>query len=230
MRERERERERERLFSIYICLGFRIRFHSRPAVASILAPFSSPQNDIYKGRKKDIPLTLSLTTQRSRDSGDAVNPGNNLYVTGLSTRVTDSELEKYFNTEGKVLECHLVMDPRTRESRGFGFVTMETVEDADRCVKYLNRSVLEGRLITVQKAKRKRGRTPTPGRYHGVRENTGRGRRRSPSYSPRRKDRERSRSRGRRERSRSPYGRRDEYLANKRRRERSLSDDNDVRR
>ena len=58
----------------------------------------------------------------------------------------------------------------------------------------------------------------------------GRGRRRSPSYSPRRKDRERSRSRGRRERSRSPYGRRDEYLANKRRRERSLSDDNDVRR
>ena len=43
------------------------------------------------------------------------------------------------------------MDPRTRESRGFGFVTMETVEDADRCVKYLNRSVLEGRLITVQK-------------------------------------------------------------------------------
>lgn len=43
------------------------------------------------------------------------------------------------------------MDPRTRESRGFGFVTMETVEGADRCIKYLNRSVLEGRLITVEK-------------------------------------------------------------------------------
>lgn len=28
---------------------------------------------------------------------------------------------------------------------------METVEDADRCIKYLNRSVLEGRLITVEK-------------------------------------------------------------------------------
>ena len=42
-------------------------------------------------------------------------------------------------------------DPRTRESRGFAFVTMETVEDANRCVKYLNRSVLEGRVITVEK-------------------------------------------------------------------------------
>lgn len=46
---------------------------------------------------------------------------------------------------------HLVVDPWTRESRGFGFVTMETVKEADRCVKYLNRSVLEGRVITVEK-------------------------------------------------------------------------------
>lgn len=50
-----------------------------------------------------------------------------------------------------MLECNLVTDPRTRESRGFAFVTMETVEAADRCIKYLNRSVLEGRLITVEK-------------------------------------------------------------------------------
>jgi len=30
------------------------------------------------------------------------NPGNNLYVTGLSTRVTVSDLEKFFSKEGKV--------------------------------------------------------------------------------------------------------------------------------
>jgi len=50
-----------------------------------------------------------------------------------------------------VVDVHLVVDPWTRESRGFGFVTMDTLEDADRCVKYLNRSVLEGRVITVEK-------------------------------------------------------------------------------
>lgn len=44
-----------------------------------------------------------------------------------------------------------MVDPRTRESRGFGFVTMDNAEDADRCVKYLNRSTLEGRIITVEK-------------------------------------------------------------------------------
>lgn len=47
--------------------------------------------------------------------------------------------------------CRLVVEPRTRISRGFAFVTMDTNEDAERCVKYLNQSVLEGRYITVEK-------------------------------------------------------------------------------
>ncbi|KAL6907515.1 hypothetical protein ACP4OV_002554 [Aristida adscensionis] len=142
---------------------------------------------------------------RSADSSDSENPGNNLYVTGLSVRVTDRDLEKHFSTEGEVIDASIVLDPLTRESRGFGFVTMSTVKEADRCIKYLDRSVLEGRVITVEKnfadsnrvdagsssasnsynlttkqchlnqrvAKRKRGRTPTPGRYLGTKSSRG---------------------------------------------------------
>jgi hypothetical protein len=69
-------------------------------------------------------------------------------VTGLSTRVTEDDLEKFFNKEGKVKNCHVVLDPRTKESRGFAFVTLDTVEDARRCIKYLHRTVLAGRLVT----------------------------------------------------------------------------------
>ncbi|GMI70359.1 hypothetical protein HRI_000705200 [Hibiscus trionum] len=58
-------------------------------------------------------------------------------------------------------------------------------------------------------AKRSRGRTPTPGRYQGLRDRRGQGHRRSRSYSPRRNDRNHhSRGRQGRLRSRSPYGRR----------------------
>lgn len=35
-------------------------------------------------------------------SSDVENPGNNLYVTGLSPRITKRELEKHFASEGKV--------------------------------------------------------------------------------------------------------------------------------
>ncbi|OVA13978.1 RNA recognition motif domain [Macleaya cordata] len=183
---------------------------SREGRSTSRSPSRSP---VGVRRSRSLSRSRGRSRSRSRDSVDVGNPGNNLYVTGLSTRVSQSDLEKHFSSEGKILECHLVTDPRTRESRGFAFIMMETVEDADRCIKYLNRSVLEGRLITVEKAKRKRGRTPTPGRYHGVKDKRGGGRQRSRSYSPRRRPyRDGPYMRNHRGRSppRSPYGRRGE--------------------
>ncbi|KQK22428.1 serine/arginine-rich splicing factor SR45a [Brachypodium distachyon] len=153
---------------------------------------------------------------RSLDSSDVDNPGNNLFVTGLSSRLTDRDLEKHFSTEGEVIDASIVLDPWTRESRGFGFVTMATLKEADRCIKYLDRSVLEGRVITVEKAKRRRGRNPTPGRYLGTK--SSRGRRYSLSRSPVRRDRYRSRYSPERERSFSPYSRGRSYSRRDRRR------------
>jgi RNA recognition motif-containing protein len=51
----------------------------------------------------------------------------------------------------QVIDASIVLDPWTRESRGFGFVTMATLKEAERCIKYLDSSVLEGRVITVEK-------------------------------------------------------------------------------
>lgn len=51
----------------------------------------------------------------------------------------------------QVVGCHVVLEPHTRVSRGFAFVSMDTVEEAERCIKYLNGSVMEGRNITVEK-------------------------------------------------------------------------------
>lgn len=42
-------------------------------------------------------------------------------------------------------------DPHSRESRGFGFVTMESVEEADAAVAGLNGTEIHGKTITVEK-------------------------------------------------------------------------------
>lgn len=42
-------------------------------------------------------------------------------------------------------------DPHTRESRGFGFVTMETAEEADAAVTALNATELMGKAMNVEK-------------------------------------------------------------------------------
>lgn len=58
-------------------------------------------------------------------------------------------------------------DPHTRESRGFGFVKMVTAEEADAAKEALQGEVYEGRTLSIEKARRSRPRTPTPGKYFG---------------------------------------------------------------
>jgi transformer-2 protein len=42
-------------------------------------------------------------------------------------------------------------DPHTRDSRGFGFVTMETSEEADAAITALNTTDLMGKVMNVEK-------------------------------------------------------------------------------
>ncbi|GFZ01648.1 hypothetical protein Acr_15g0002570 [Actinidia rufa] len=51
---------------------------------------------------------------RSRDPS-VENPGNNLYVTGLPTRVTKRDLEKHFSTEGKEPFSSILVRPRQKQ-------------------------------------------------------------------------------------------------------------------
>lgn len=103
---------------------------------------------------------------RGGDSGGH-NPGNNLHVSNLSHRVDTRDLEAAFAKIGRVKKASVMYDPHTRESRGFGFVTMETSEEADAAITALNATDLMGKTCTVERARRGRARTPTPGRYYG---------------------------------------------------------------
>ncbi|XP_015160464.1 LOW QUALITY PROTEIN: serine/arginine-rich splicing factor SR45a [Solanum tuberosum] len=138
----------------------------------------SPWEEKSRSRSRSPTRSQSRPRGRSRSRShgraEETNPGNTLYVTGLSSRVTQRDLEEHFSKEGKVKSAFLVEEPRSRISRGFAFITMDSLEDANRCIKHLNQSVLEGRSITVEKSRRKRPRTPTPGHYLGLHQ-SGRG-------------------------------------------------------
>ncbi|KAJ8496708.1 hypothetical protein ONZ51_g920 [Trametes cubensis] len=101
-----------------------------------------------------------------RDDGGN-NPGNNLHVSGLSHKVDTRDLEQAFAKVGRVKKAQVMYDPHSRESRGFGFVTMESVEEADAAITAMNGAEIMGKVISVQRARRARARTPTPGRYYG---------------------------------------------------------------
>jgi len=100
-------------------------------------------------------------------------------VSGLSQQIDSQRLEEIFAKYGKVAKAAIMYEPGSRHSRGFGFVTMDTAEEAEAAITALNGTELANKTLVIEKAKRGRARTPTPGQYFGP------PKRRSGRYEPR---------------------------------------------
>lgn len=103
-------------------------------------------------------------------------------------QTTENDLEDIFSKFGAIEKCQIMTDPRTRESRGFAFVTLVEPDAASEAMKALNGTTLDNRTLVVEMAKRGRARTPTPGQYQGPEKNRsiGFGGDRRGGYEPRR--------------------------------------------
>ena len=76
-----------------------------------------------------------------------------LFVGSLPWSVDDEELKQAFEKQGTVVSAKVVKDRDTGRSRGFGFVEMGSADDAQKAIKALNDSELDGRNIVVNEAK-----------------------------------------------------------------------------
>ena len=75
-----------------------------------------------------------------------------LNVGNLEYSTTNEELEKLFSSEGTVTTAKVI---RTLEgkSKGFGFVEMETVEEATKAAEKYDQSNYKDRILSVSSAK-----------------------------------------------------------------------------
>lgn len=79
-----------------------------------------------------------------------------MFVSGIAPRMGEEELEELFSKYGKVEKVNIMVDPHTKESRGFGFVKMATSEEADAAKDALTGEERYGRVMTIEKARRAR--------------------------------------------------------------------------
>lgn len=71
-----------------------------------------------------------------------------LFIGGLDYRTTDETLKSYFEKWGKIVDVVVMKDPKTKRSRGFGFISYSRssmVDDAQRARPH----VIDGRLVEV---------------------------------------------------------------------------------
>jgi RNA recognition motif-containing protein len=76
-----------------------------------------------------------------------------LFIGGISFSTSTDRLRELFAEAGVVESATIVTDRDTGQSRGFGFVEMATLEEADRAVTRFNGHELDGRRLKVELAK-----------------------------------------------------------------------------
>ncbi|KAM1386107.1 hypothetical protein PS1_032613 [Malus domestica] len=82
------------------------------------------------------------------DDGEA-SPEPKLFVGNLPFSVDSAQLAGIFESAGNVEMVEVIYDKTTGRSRGFGFVTMSNVQEAESAARQLNGYELDGRALRV---------------------------------------------------------------------------------
>ncbi|ETN36318.1 uncharacterized protein HMPREF1541_08595 [Cyphellophora europaea CBS 101466] len=106
-----------------------------PATAMPQSPTSSVQ-------------ALSTDTPKDKDKDNR----RSLFVRSLPSSVTNTTLAAHFSETFPLKHATVVLDPATKISRGFGFVTFTDAADARAAAEQFDGSTLEGRKIRVEVA------------------------------------------------------------------------------
>lgn len=113
----------------------------------------------------------NTTTANEAEQSTKPDQRRSLFVRSLPATVTTERLTEYFSESFPLKHATVVIDPQTKISKGFGFVTFADADDAQAAIQQLNNSVLDGRKIKVELAQSRHrdadeigaGVTPGPG-------------------------------------------------------------------
>ncbi|XP_010482334.1 PREDICTED: RNA-binding protein CP31B, chloroplastic-like [Camelina sativa] len=148
-----------------------------PSIFNISSSKPHRSNFYFPSRPINLPLSLKSKTLRNSspvvtfvsqtsdsaeeeegedgsiggDGGEFPEPPEEakLFVGNLPYDVDSQALAMLFEQAGTVEISEVIYNRDTDQSRGFGFVTMSTVEEAEKAVAKFNRYEVNGRLLTV---------------------------------------------------------------------------------
>ena len=75
-----------------------------------------------------------------------------IFAGNLAFSASEADIRQAFEVFGRVTSVRMMTDHTTNQSRGFAFVTMPSLDDADEAIRRLSGSILNGRQIKVNEA------------------------------------------------------------------------------
>jgi RNA recognition motif-containing protein len=79
----------------------------------------------------------------------------NIFVGNLSSDVQEEDLTNLFSEFGQVKEVKIIRDMFSQQSKGFGFVEMPGLADAQKAIDSLNTKEVKGKKLVVNEARPK---------------------------------------------------------------------------
>ncbi|PGH27094.1 hypothetical protein AJ80_01281 [Polytolypa hystricis UAMH7299] len=114
----------------------------------------SPSGDLEEVRKAKLneenAAEPSSTSKPDRDQKQQQR--RTLFVRALPPSATTESLTEYFSQSYPIKHATVVIDPKTKQSKGYGFVTFADHEDTQRALEEFNGSDFEGRKLKVEVA------------------------------------------------------------------------------
>lgn len=84
----------------------------------------------------------------------------NIFIANLDFAITSDDLKNTFSQFGEVSYAHVVYDPKTKKSKGYGYIEMDNDDEARNAIAALNGLEIQDRKIDVKEALPK-GKRPT---------------------------------------------------------------------
>lgn len=75
-----------------------------------------------------------------------------IFVGNLPYDASEDEIRRIFERFGRVASVRIMTDRTTNRSRGFGFVRMPLLDDADEAIRRLAGIAMHGRRLTVNES------------------------------------------------------------------------------
>ncbi|KAK4366113.1 hypothetical protein RND71_013993 [Anisodus tanguticus] len=155
-----------------ISRGFAFVVFSDPSVIDVILQDKHTIDGRPVEAKKALPREQqqSLRSRLPHASEDTRPEGNiktrKIFVGGLPSSLTEEEFSQYFQNYGNVTDKVIMFDPNTGRPRGFGFITFDSEDAADK-VLHKNFHELKNKLVEVKRALPKEANPAGNGRAGG---------------------------------------------------------------
>ncbi|XP_031622081.1 transformer-2 protein homolog alpha-like isoform X2 [Contarinia nasturtii] len=134
----------------------RRRYRSPP----VPPPPSTTHHDLYHHRSRDKHINSYDDHNRHSNSRARPHESRCIGIFGLSERTSETDIRRIFSKYGYIQDTILVMDNKTRRSRGYCFIYFETIKGAVRAVESSVNLRIDGRYVRVDYSITSRPRSP----------------------------------------------------------------------